>query len=102
VNDQERSEFRAFVREHHPDRGGDPEAFVAGVARFGTAAQPPATAAADGDDLAPRDDRNDDRGDADDDRDATRVEASAPLPFVVRVGVALIRTWHHRRRGRVE
>jgi len=38
VNEQERSAFRAFVREHHPDRGGDPEVFVAGLARFGIAA----------------------------------------------------------------
>ena len=34
VNEQERAAFRAFVREHHPDRGGDPEVFVAGLARF--------------------------------------------------------------------
>ena len=26
-----RSEFRRFVLEHHPDRGGDPEVFAAGV-----------------------------------------------------------------------
>jgi hypothetical protein len=30
----ERAAFRAFVREHHPDRGGDPEVFAAGLARF--------------------------------------------------------------------
>ena len=26
--------FRAFVRAHHPDRGGDPETFRAGLAAF--------------------------------------------------------------------
>lgn len=29
-----RRERRAFVREQHPDRGGDPAAFAAGLARF--------------------------------------------------------------------
>ncbi len=27
-------EFRRFVRTHHPDRGGDPDAFAAGVADY--------------------------------------------------------------------
>jgi hypothetical protein len=89
VNEQERSEFRAFVREHHPDRGGDPEVFVAGLARFGTARPQ----AADGDDG--HDDLSDARYDA-------PVEVVPPLPFPVRVGVALIRTWHRRRHRRVE
>ncbi|MDQ6649622.1 MAG: hypothetical protein M3Z02_05835 [Actinomycetota bacterium] len=31
----DRSAFRAFVRDNHPDRGGDPEAFQAGLAAFG-------------------------------------------------------------------
>jgi hypothetical protein len=75
---EERSEFRAFVREHHPDRGGDPEVFAAGLARFGTGGtEPPAPA-------------------ADDARPADPVDISA-LPFPVRVGVALIRTWHRSR-----
>jgi hypothetical protein len=87
VNEQERSEFRAFVREHHPDRGGDPEVFVAGLARFGTAQ------AADGDDA--HDDLSDARYDA-------PVEVVPPLPFPVRVGVAMIRIWHRRRHRRVE
>jgi hypothetical protein len=30
-DDQDRREFRAWVRAHHPDRGGDPESFVAGL-----------------------------------------------------------------------
>ncbi|WP_163572328.1 hypothetical protein [Fodinicola feengrottensis] len=29
---ERRRAFRAFVRENHPDRGGDPEVFAAGVA----------------------------------------------------------------------
>jgi hypothetical protein len=32
--DDRRQARRAFVREHHPDRGGDPGAFVEGLARF--------------------------------------------------------------------
>ncbi|MGX7826735.1 hypothetical protein ACTG9Q_16745 [Actinokineospora sp. 24-640] len=28
----ERAEYREFVRRHHPDRGGDPAEFVAGLA----------------------------------------------------------------------
>ncbi len=35
MNDGSAPTFRAFVREHHPDRGGDPDVFVAGLARFG-------------------------------------------------------------------
>lgn len=30
--ERERSEFRTFVLAHHPDRGGDPEVFRAGMA----------------------------------------------------------------------
>ncbi|MEN3270960.1 hypothetical protein [Pseudonocardia sp.] len=86
MNEQERSAFRAFVREHHPDRGGDPEVFVAGLARFGIAG--PVGSEAD-------DDQGDDRYDA-------PVEVVTPLPFPVRVGVALIRTWHRRHNRRVE
>ncbi|MGW4523405.1 hypothetical protein [Amycolatopsis sp. NPDC004378] len=29
-----RAAFRAFVRAHHPDVGGDPDVFAEGVARF--------------------------------------------------------------------
>ena len=29
-----RAEFRAFVRNHHPDVGGDPDTFIAGIARY--------------------------------------------------------------------
>ncbi|SDC43445.1 hypothetical protein [Actinokineospora iranica] len=31
---EERAEFRDFVRRAHPDRGGDPAAFVAGLAEL--------------------------------------------------------------------
>ncbi|WP_431875873.1 hypothetical protein [Amycolatopsis sacchari] len=30
----ERAEYRRFVRTHHPDVGGDPEVFAAGLRRF--------------------------------------------------------------------
>jgi hypothetical protein len=78
VNAEERSVFRAFVREHHPDRGGDPEIFAAGLARFASHGQPPPES-------PPR-------------PGPQPVDLSA-LPFPVRVGVALIRTWHHHRRS---
>jgi hypothetical protein len=80
VNEQERAAYRAFVREHHPDRGGDPDEFVAGLARFRAEHAEP----------------------ADDPRFDAPVEVVAPLPFPVRVGVALIRTWHRRRNHRVQ
>jgi hypothetical protein len=31
---EQRAAFRRFVRENHPDRGGDPEAFAAGLRAF--------------------------------------------------------------------
>ena len=34
VEDDRRRARRAFVREHHPDRGGDPTKFTEGLARF--------------------------------------------------------------------
>lgn len=33
-------EFRDFARLHHPDRGGDPEVFAAGVAAYRARASP--------------------------------------------------------------
>lgn len=33
-SDEVRRARRAFVRDHHPDRGGDPADFIAGLARF--------------------------------------------------------------------
>lgn len=73
--------FRAFVRENHPDRGGDPEVFAAGLARFGRGATP-----------LPDDDPRFDRP----------VEVVPHLPLPTRVGVALIRTWKRRRHPRVQ
>ncbi|HWG13679.1 MAG TPA: hypothetical protein VG268_10455 [Streptosporangiaceae bacterium] len=31
---RERRDFRAWVRAHHPDAGGDPDSFVAGLAAW--------------------------------------------------------------------
>jgi hypothetical protein len=89
VNEQERAAYRAFVREHHPDRGGDPDVFVAGLTRFRAEQRPDRRNDTDVDDNA-----IDPRFDA-------PVEVVSPLPFPVRVGVALIRTWHRRRNHRV-
>lgn len=36
------SEFRAFVRRHHPDVGGDPDVFAAGVAAWRASSAPAA------------------------------------------------------------
>ena len=74
---EQRAAFRAFVRDHHPDRGGDP-ADVRRRRRRGSGA---------------------DRGTAirrtgPDSRAPTR--PAGPLPFPVRVGVAVIRTWRRR------
>ena len=38
--DERRRARRAFVREHHPDRGGDPDAFTEGLARLDSTDQP--------------------------------------------------------------
>ncbi|WP_199431688.1 hypothetical protein [Qaidamihabitans albus] len=76
-----RAEFRAYVRRHHPDVGGDPDEFAAGLARFDRAGrerpaeQPP--------------------GEPD--------RFDAPVVFVARRGglagaVARIRNWRRRRR----
>lgn len=78
MNAEERSAFRAFVREHHPDRGGDPEVFAAGLARFASCEQPPPEPPP---------------------RPAPEPVELSTLPFPVRVGIAIIRTWHHHRRS---
>jgi hypothetical protein len=31
---QQRRDFRAWIRAHHPDAGGDPDSFVAGLAAW--------------------------------------------------------------------
>lgn len=83
-----RAAYRAFVREHHPDRGGDPDVFIAGLARF--------RVGPGGDDPT---------GDApgrDDPRREAHVEVVPPLPLPARVVVALIRTVRRQRRRRVD
>lgn len=77
----DKAAFRAFVRDHHPDRGGDPEVFVAGLRRFRTESGHPSP---------------------DDARYDCPVEIVTPLPLPVRVAVALIRTVRKRRTARVE
>ncbi|WP_232662026.1 hypothetical protein [Pseudonocardia sp. TRM90224] len=80
MNESERAAYRAFIRANHPDRGGDPEVFVEGMARFtrSPSSQP----------------------DPDDARYDAPIEIVKPLPVPVRVAVALIRTvrWHRSRR----
>ena len=41
---EERAAYRRWVREHHPDVGGDPQEFAAGLARLRTAWDTPAHA----------------------------------------------------------
>lgn len=83
MNSRERAEYRAFVRDNHPDRGGDPEAFVAGLARF-------------------REGRADAAASLDDPRWDRPIVVVTPLPAPVRVAVALIRTLRRHRRRRVQ
>lgn len=84
MSPEQRAAYRAFVRDHHPDRGGDPDVFVAGLARFraGPGAAPPS-------------DRSAGRYDA-------PIEVVGPLPLPTRVLVALIRTVRRHRNRRVE
>lgn len=82
MNEEERAAYRAFVRDNHPDRGGDPDVFVAGLARFRAGTPDP---------IPPVDDPRWDRP----------VEFTEPLPAPVRVAVALIRTWRWHRNRRV-
>jgi hypothetical protein len=87
----ERAAYRSFVRTHHPDRGGDPEVFRAGLARFrALAGQPPGER--DGDHAAAGDDSRYDRP----------IEIVPDLPLPTRVLVALIRTVRRQRRTRVD
>lgn len=86
-DDAQRAEFRAFVRTHHPDRGGDTAEFVAGLDRLRTGASPgPAVSSTGVDENAGRD---------------APIEVVAPLPLPVRVAVALLRTVRRRRHRRV-
>lgn len=79
MSPEQRAAYRAFIRDHHPDRGGDPEFFVAGLARLRAGAATPGP---------------------DDGRYDAPVEIVTPLPLPTRVVVALIRTlrWHRDRR----
>lgn len=84
--EQWRAEFRAFVRTHHPDRGGDPDAFVAGMAGFASSRPPSVQVPDPADVLDPRYDRP--------------VEFTTPYPFPMRVAIALIRTVRKQRADR--
>ncbi len=88
---QERAAYRAFIRDNHPDRGGDPDAFVAGLARFRSGA-----AVSDGGPGPP--DGDPDRADA---RYDAPIVVVADLPFPVRVAIAALRTVRRQRRSRV-
>lgn len=92
MSPEERAAYRAFVRDHHPDRGGDPDVFVAGLARFraGPAAGPDRSAG------------RHDAGRYDADRYDAPVEIVGTLPLPTRVVVALIRTMRRHRNRRVE
>lgn len=82
---EQRAAYRSFVRTHHPDRGGDPEVFVAGLARFREMARPgplPSPQAHD-------------RFDA-------PIEIVRDLPFPARVAIAIVRTVRRRRHLRVD
>ena len=89
---EQRAAYRSFVRTHHPDRGGDPEVFRAGLARYR------ALAAGEGVDVpgAGMPARPDDR------RYDGPVEIVPDLPFPTRVLVALVRTVRRRAHPRVD
>lgn len=89
----ERAAFRAFVREHHPDRGGDPDAFVAGLTRFRAGVRPVPPRMSGGGGTGPEPGTN--RGDA-------PVEVVAPLPLPLRGVLHLMRRWRRRHRPRVD
>jgi hypothetical protein len=40
-DEQARAERRAFIRDHHPDHGGDPDEFIAGLNRLDGRTLPP-------------------------------------------------------------
>lgn len=71
---EERAAYRAFVRDNHPDRGGDPDAFVAGLAALRARPEPAVAGAAD---------------------DVVFVR-DVPLP--ARIAIALLRTVRRHRR----
>jgi hypothetical protein len=81
LSPEQRIAFRAFVRDHHPDRGGDPDAFTAGMDRFRVGAVADAVSTDVGPPASPHD---------------SMASPHDPMPFPVRLGVALIRTWRRR------
>ncbi|GAA4984019.1 hypothetical protein WHI96_10565 [Pseudonocardia tropica] len=83
----QRSAYRSFVRTHHPDRGGDPEVFRAGLARFRALAADPHSGRTT---------------DPDDRRYDAPIEIVPDLPLPTRVLVALIRTVRRRTHPRVD
>ncbi|MEC3981093.1 hypothetical protein [Amycolatopsis sp. H20-H5] len=83
-----RAAFRAFVRGHHPDVGGDPDEFMAGLAEFrrlGVIGDAAAREVA--------------REMAEDSGSYADHRYDAPVSFVVNPkGVARVREWRRRRR----
>jgi len=85
-DEAERAAFRAFVREHHPDRGGDPEVFTAGLTRFRAGSPTPPAVPLDPDDRR---------------YDAPVVVVDVP-PLPLRIVLAAVRTARRRARTRVD
>ena len=90
---EQRAAYRSFVRTHHPDRGGDPEVFRAGLARYRALAAGHDPDAGAG--TRPHDRYDDRRYDA-------PIEIVPDLPLPTRVLVALIRTGRRRTHPRVD
>lgn len=99
MNAAERAAFRAFVRANHPDRGGDPEAFVAGLARLrsGDPSGPPSRGTG-GPDTSVRPGGSARAGTGRYDRPV--VVTAHRLP--ARAAAAVARAWRRRRRTRVD
>ncbi|MFP5070478.1 hypothetical protein ACLFMI_12520 [Pseudonocardia nantongensis] len=97
LSPEQRAAYRSFVRTHHPDRGGDPEVFRDGLARYRAIAAGQDPGPGTGDRAGhtrygPVDDRRYDRP----------IEIVPDLPLPTRVLVALIRTARRRSRPRVD
>lgn len=93
---EQRAAYRSFVRTHHPDRGGDPEVFKAGLARF-------RAMAAGWDPGGPDGVAHGSRASPDDRRYDAPIEIVPDLSLPTRVLVALIRTVRrHRAHPRVD
>lgn len=93
MSPDERAAYRAFVREHHPDRGGDPEVFVAGLAGFRRCSR---TVAPDSSGVgAATDGVTRDRADG-------PIEIVTALPPPLRAVLHLVRIWRRHYRPRVD